>query len=131
MADLQVNDLEATWNDRFRADFGREVDVAANGVLQDVHWSAGLFGYFPTYSLGNIYAAELFETMQRDIEGLDGLIAVGDLVSTGRVAARERPSPRRQCPEPTEVIAAACGHEPTEAPLLAYLNSQVRWMYGV
>ena len=54
--DLQVADLEAAWNDRFAADFGYPVPGAADGVLQDVHWAVGLFGYFPTYSLGNIYA---------------------------------------------------------------------------
>jgi carboxypeptidase Taq len=48
--DLAVNDLEAAWNDRFEADFGYPVDKPSNGVLQDVHWSLGLFGYFPTYS---------------------------------------------------------------------------------
>ena len=44
--DLQVGDLEAAWNDRFQADFGYAVDKPSNGVLQDVHWSEGLFGYF-------------------------------------------------------------------------------------
>ena len=55
---VQVAELEAAWNDRFEADFGLRVPDARRGVLQDVHWSAGLFGYFPTYALGNIYAAE-------------------------------------------------------------------------
>src|SRR5699024_8825984 len=54
--DLPVDDLEAAWNERFMADFGRAVPDAAQGVLQDVHWAAGLIGYFPTYTLGNIYA---------------------------------------------------------------------------
>jgi carboxypeptidase Taq len=54
--DIEVDDLEAAWNERFKADFGFAVDKASNGVLQDVHWSVGLFGYFPTYSLGNVYA---------------------------------------------------------------------------
>ncbi len=54
--DLAVADLEEAWNDRFAADFGYAVDKPSNGVLQDVHWSVGLFGYFPTYTLGNVYA---------------------------------------------------------------------------
>ena len=53
---LAVQDLEAAWNARFLKDFGMVVDKPANGVLQDVHWAVGLFGYFPTYSLGNLYA---------------------------------------------------------------------------
>lgn len=128
--DLQVKDLEASWNDRFRTDFGREVDVAANGVLQDVHWSAGLFGYFPTYALGNIYAAELFAAMQTEIVGLDGMIARGEL---GAAVAWLRQNVHRQGAvlEPTGVIAKACGHEPTEEPLLAYLNAKFGALYGV
>jgi carboxypeptidase Taq len=53
---LEVDDLPEAWNARFEADFGVAVDKPSHGVLQDVHWSAGLFGYFPTYTLGNVYA---------------------------------------------------------------------------
>jgi len=77
--ELQVADLETAWNDRFAADFGRQVDKSSNGVLQDVHWSVGLFGYFPTYSLGNIYAAELFAKMGSNIDDMDTCISKGDL----------------------------------------------------
>ncbi|MEM7178359.1 MAG: carboxypeptidase M32, partial [Pseudomonadota bacterium] len=57
MGRLEVDDLEEAWNARFEQDFGAQVPDASLGVLQDVHWSVGLFGYFPTYSIGNIYAA--------------------------------------------------------------------------
>ena len=50
--DLRVADLPAAWNEKYRSYLGIESPTDANGVLQDVHWSAGLFGYFPTYSLG-------------------------------------------------------------------------------
>ena len=65
--DLQVADLEAAWNDRFEADFGLAVDRPSQGLLQDVHWSAGLFGYFPTYALGNVYAGCLHAALRTDI----------------------------------------------------------------
>ena len=65
--DLRVADLEAAWNDRFAADFGYAVDKPSNGCLQDVHWSVGLFGYFPTYALGNLYAGCLHEALRRDV----------------------------------------------------------------
>jgi carboxypeptidase Taq len=73
-----VADLEAAWNDRFAADFGVAVDRPSNGMLQDVHWSAGLFGYFPTYSLGNVYAGVLHEALRADVPGLDEALANGD-----------------------------------------------------
>ena len=63
--DLLVKDLESAWNDRFYQDFGYNVKSASDGCLQDVHWSVGLFGYFPTYSLGNVYAGCLHEMLRK------------------------------------------------------------------
>ena len=76
---------------RFAADFGREVPDARRGVLQDVHWSVGLFGYFPTYTLGNIYAAELHAALRRDLPDLDDA-AGGGRPRAGRRLARARAS---------------------------------------
>jgi hypothetical protein len=73
-----VGDLPGAWNDRFAADFGEVVDRPSHGVLQDVHWSVGLFGYFPTYSLGNVYAGCLHAALRRDIPDLDTQLAAGD-----------------------------------------------------
>lgn len=74
---LDVADLETAWNERFAADFGYAIDKASNGVLQDVHWSVGLFGYFPTYALGNIYAGCLYEALRSDVPGLDTKLGQG------------------------------------------------------
>lgn len=60
--DLAVADVPAAWDARMLSDFGLTVPDQSMGCLQDVHWSAGLIGYFPTYTLGNLYAAELFDT---------------------------------------------------------------------
>ncbi|MEL6646078.1 MAG: carboxypeptidase M32, partial [Pseudomonadota bacterium] len=79
--DLAVNDLETAWNDRFFADFGVEVPDARRGVLQDVHWAYGLFGYFPTYTLGNIYAGELVATLKHATPTLYAEVARGDTSS--------------------------------------------------
>ena len=76
--DLKVTDLEAAWNDRFAADFGYAVDKPSNGVLQDVHWSEGLMGYFPTYSLGNVYAGCLNVALRNDVPDLDSDLERGD-----------------------------------------------------
>ena len=63
-------------------------------MLQDVHWSAGLIGYFPTYALGNLIAGQLWERVHADMPDLDAQIAAGELHGAARVAARERPPPR-------------------------------------
>jgi carboxypeptidase Taq len=60
--ELSVSDLPGAWNERSRALLGIEPPTDAVGVLQDVHWSEGMFGYFPTYALGNVYSAQLFRS---------------------------------------------------------------------
>ncbi|GAW36733.1 thermostable carboxypeptidase 1 [Roseovarius sp. A-2] len=122
--DLSTDDLEAAWNDRFEADFGYAVDRASNGVLQDVHWSVGLFGYFPTYSLGNVYAGCLFQAMRGAVPDLEVHLSLGDLGgATSWLRAQVQRHGGRFAP--AEVIARACGGaEPTAGPLLDYLEEK-------
>ena len=76
--DLAVADLPAAWDARFEQDFGVRPPRAADGVLQDIHWSAGLIGYFPTYTLGNMFAAQLMAAAEERLPGLDRRFAAGD-----------------------------------------------------
>jgi carboxypeptidase Taq len=76
---LAVRDLPEAWNARFEEYFGFAVDDDANGVLQDVHWSAGLIGYFPTYAIGNLIAGQLWELAHVQLPDLDERIAAGEL----------------------------------------------------
>ncbi|MDW4497821.1 carboxypeptidase M32 [Sulfitobacter sp. D35] len=128
--DLLVQDLEAAWNDRFAADFGFPVDKPSNGVLQDVHWSVGLFGYFPTYSLGNVYAGCLHEAMRAALPDLDTQLAEGD-TSGATSWLRENVQRHGGLFEPREVIERACGFAPSEKPLLAYLKTKFSGIYGL
>jgi carboxypeptidase Taq len=122
--DLDAGDLEAAWNDRFAADFGTPVDRASNGVLQDVHWSVGLFGYFPTYALGNVYAGCLYRAMRGAVPDLEVSLSRGDLRgATDWLRSRVQVHGGRYTP--AEVIARACGGaEPTAGPLLDYLEEK-------
>jgi carboxypeptidase Taq len=74
---LSVQDLPEAWREKSRALLGIEPTSAADGVLQDVHWSFGAFGYFPTYALGNLYAAQFVPVMEREIEGMWSGISQG------------------------------------------------------
>jgi carboxypeptidase Taq len=128
--ELEVGDLEAAWNDRFRADFGVAVDRPSQGMLQDVHWSCGLFGYFPTYTLGNVYAGCLVKALRSEVPGLDGMMAGGD-VSAATGWLRDRLQRHGGLYEPRDVVARACGFEPSEGPLLDYLEAKFGEIYGV
>jgi len=74
---LSVADLRDAWNERFEKDFGMRPPKDAEGVLQDIHWSAGLVGYFPTYALGNLFAAQLMQAAEAQLPGLEREIAAG------------------------------------------------------
>ncbi|MDQ3073911.1 MAG: carboxypeptidase M32, partial [Bacteroidota bacterium] len=67
---ISVKDLEDIWNEKIKTYLGLDVPTAAQGVLQDIHWSHGSFGYFPTYSLGSFYAAQLFNAAKKALPNL-------------------------------------------------------------
>ncbi len=127
---LSVGDLPQAWDARFEVDFGIRVDMPANGVLQDVHWSEGLFGYFPTYTLGNVYAGCLHAALRRDIPGLDAALAEGDTSSaTGWL--RENVQRHGRLLPAGELIGQAAGGAPSVGPLLDYLDAKFGEIYGV
>ncbi len=128
--DLAVNDLEAAWNDRFQADFGYAVDKPSNGVLQDVHWSEGLFGYFPTYTLGNVYAGCLHDALRAAVPELDTQLSKGD-TSKATGWLRENLQQYGGLRTPVETIKHATGQEPSEGPLLDYLEAKFGAIYGL
>ena len=126
--DLAVADLEAAWNDRFLADFGVAVDRPAHGLLQDVHWSVGLFGYFPTYALGNVYAGCLHQALRGAVPDLDDQLAWGETsAATGWL--RENLQRHGGLYTPRDTVARACGFEPTEGALLDYLEAKFGALY--
>ena len=128
--DLDVSDLEAAWNDRFHADFGYHVNRPSNGCLQDVHWSVGLFGYFPTYSLGNVYAGCLNQALQEAVPDLSKQLSKGN-TDPATVWLRENLQTHGGLYEPRQIIEKASGMSPSEEPLLAYLESKFGKIYGL
>ena len=95
---LSVADAPEAWDARFKEYFGLDVPDNRRGILQDVHWSAGLIGYFPTYALGNLIAGQLWERVHRDITDLDSQLEAGELGPAARVAARAHTPSRLQVP---------------------------------
>lgn len=127
---LSVADLPTAWNERFEADFGVKVDKPSNGCLQDVHWSVGLFGYFPTYTLGNVYAGCLMKAMRVALPDLDAALAEGD-TSPATDWLHENLQQYGGLYTPRDTVRRACGFEPSEGPLLDYLEAKFGAIYGV
>jgi carboxypeptidase Taq len=79
--ELQVAELPGAWNEKYRRYLGIEPPNDSDGVLQDVHWSGGALGYFPTYTLGNLYAAQFFEQAEKELGDLDDMFRRGEFRS--------------------------------------------------
>lgn len=127
---LAPADLEAAWNARFLADFGVAVGRPSQGMLQDVHWSAGLFGYFPTYALGNVYAGCLHRALRAAVPDLDAHLARGE-AGVATAWLRDRVQRHGALLEQAALLTAACGFAPSEAPLLDDLETKFAAIYGL
>jgi carboxypeptidase Taq len=124
--DLAPADLPAAWNARFQELFQIPVPDDARGCLQDVHWSLGLIGYFPTYTLGTLNAAQLFHAARKQVDGLDADLRGADYKPLlGWLRDNIHRHGRRY--SPTELMQRATG-EPTNA---AYFLDYLKKKYGL
>jgi carboxypeptidase Taq len=121
---LGVDDLPAAWNEGMRDMLGVEVPSDAEGVLQDIHWGAGLIGYFPTYTLGNLMAAQLWEAIRTAVPDVEDQIAVGEFASL-RDWLRENIHRHGRKLPPGELLVRVTGRELETAPFLRYLRGKL------
>jgi carboxypeptidase Taq len=127
--DLEVEELPAAWDDLYEELLGIRPGNAAEGVLQDVHWSQGMFGYFPTYTLGNVIAAQLYEAAARDLGDLEGLFAEGEFAPL-LDWMRERIHRHGGRYTAAELVERATGKPLSADDLLAYLRRTTEEVYG-
>jgi carboxypeptidase Taq len=127
---LKIDDLPDAWNARFKEYFGIDVPDDAQGVLQDVHWSSGSIGYFPTYALGNLVAGQLWERVHADIPDLQQRTAAGDLLPL-REWLREHVH-RHGAKFTTQELLQRVVNKPIEVgPFIGYLKAKLSDVYGV
>ncbi len=127
--DLKPADVPGEWNDRFQKYFGIEVDKDANGCLQDVHWSSGLIGYFPTYTLGNLYSAQFFNKAKEDMPDLDEQFERGELLNL-REWLRVNIHQHGQRYRANDLCKKVTGKPLDYKPLVAYMNAKFGEIYG-
>ncbi len=128
--DLAVADLPGAWNDKYREYLGIEPPNHADGVLQDVHWSAALFGYFATYSLGNLYAGQFFEQANQDLGNLDEQFARGKF-SPLREWLREKIHAPGQCYSAAELAERVTAKPLSHEGLIRHLENKLYPLYGI
>ena len=127
---LAVKDLPAAWNERMQEYLGIVPPNNRLGVLQDVHWSSGLIGYFPTYALGNLISAQLWEKIQSDIPDVEAQIETGkfDELLIWLRANIHRHGAKF---EPQVLVKQVTGSGITPEPYLRYLNKKYSEIYGL
>jgi carboxypeptidase Taq len=121
---LDVAELPAAWRERMRAYLGLEVPDDAHGVLQDVHWAEGLFGYFPTYALGNVLAGQLWARITAELPDLDERFARGDFAALRAWLAEHVHRHGRRL-TPADLIVRAAGGPLDPEPYLDYVRAKV------
>ncbi|MCX7571189.1 carboxypeptidase M32 [Tumebacillus sp. DT12] len=127
---IEVKDLPAVWEAKFEEYLGIKPDNHANGVLQDIHWTSGAFGYFPTYTLGNIYAAQLEAAMKQQLPNYKDKVREGDF-SEILGWMTENVHRHGKALSPREIMKKATGEELNAAPLIAYLEEKYKTVYGL
>jgi carboxypeptidase Taq len=127
---LGVAELPEAWNERVRAYLGLEVPDDSSGVLQDVHWAGGAFGYFPTYSLGNLIAAQVWEKVSDDLPDLDARLGAGELepLRDWLAAHIYREGAKLM---PAELIERVVGGPIEVSPYVRQLEARAAEIYGI
>jgi carboxypeptidase Taq len=127
---LALGDLPEAWNARMKEYLGVDVPDDGVGVMQDVHWSEGEFGYFPTYALGNIVSAQIWAAARAAVPDMDAQFERGDFAGLADWL-REHIHVHGCKFLPAETIERAIGMHAAVGPYLAYLQEKFAELYGL
>ncbi len=128
--DLKPADAAGAWKEKFKSFFDLTPPDDARGVLQDIHWSMGGLGYFPTYTLGNLYAAQFMQTARRDLPALEDDFRHGDFTRL-KTWLNEHIHRHGQRYRPAELCRQITGQDLSHRPLLEYLRAKYGSLYGI
>jgi carboxypeptidase Taq len=125
---ITVNEFPGIWNEKMEEYLGIRPSHDGEGVLQDVHWSFGAFGYFPSYALGYIYSAQIKEAMVKDLPTFDQLVREGEF-SPIRQWLTKNVHRHGKMKKPAEIIKDITGGGIDSKPLIRYLDEKYRRLY--
>ncbi len=127
--DLKPADVPAAWNEKMRQYLGLTPPDDAQGCLQDVHWSHGAIGYFPTYTLGNLYAAQFFNKARQELGDLDSLISRGQFAPLLDWLRRNIHCQGKRFTA-RQLVRKVTGSDLSAKPLLDHLSAKAAEWYG-
>jgi carboxypeptidase Taq len=128
--EIKVFDLPSLWNEKMDEILGIIPPTDKEGVLQDMHWSGGSFGYFPTYAIGTIYASQLFDKIKKDNSNVNDEIVKGEF---GNILSwlREKVHKYGRLMTAEEIIKNACGEGINSKSFINYLKNKYYQLYEV
>ncbi len=128
--EIKVDELPGVWNAKYAEYLGVTPSNDSEGVLQDVHWSGGDFGYFPSYALGNMYAAQIMHTLQREMPDLEQKVERGELAPI-KMWLSEKIYRFGALLTPAEIIQSVTGEELNPSYLTDYLERKFKGIYKI
>jgi carboxypeptidase Taq len=126
---IAVAELPETWNQKYVEHLGVNVENDSEGVMQDTHWASGLYGYFPTYALGNIYSGQLLTALEKDMQDWRRRIAQGNLEDIRGWLTKNVHS-YGSLYDPADLIRRITGKKLDAKPYLEYLREKYSGLYG-
>jgi carboxypeptidase Taq len=126
---ITIDELPQVWNESYRKYLGLTVKDDSEGVMQDTHWASGLYGYFPSYSLGNIYSGQLLATMERHLQDWRSAVSKGNFKNVKKWLVKNVHS-YGNLYDPPQLLKIITGKELSIDPYLNYLNDKYSKLYG-
>jgi carboxypeptidase Taq len=126
---IAVDELPQIWNESYSKYLGVEIEDDAEGVMQDTHWASGLYGYFPSYALGNIYSGQLLACMEKEIRDWRNQITNGEFGNVKQWLIKNVHS-HGNLYSPPDLIKLIAGKGLAVEPFLNYLNDKYSKLYG-
>lgn len=127
---VSVEELPALWNRKMQEYLKITPANDAEGILQDMHWSGGSFGYFPSYLLGSIYDGMYLEQIEKDLGSIDTILAEGRILEITKWL-NEKIHRFGSTRTPKETLSAVCGKEVTAEPIIRYFKEKYTKVYGL
>ena len=128
--ELEVQDLPEIWNEKYRDLLGLTIENDSEGVMQDTHWASGYYGYFPSYSIGNIYSGQILQSLKENIKDYRKKIEHGKVKEINEWL-KQNVQVLGSLYEPEELIKKISNEKINAKPYIQYLNEKYRNLYNI
>lgn len=126
---IKINELPETWNEKYKEYLDLKIENDAEGVMQDTHWASGLYGYFPSYALGNIYSGQMLAEIDKDVSNWRNKLAQGNMNGLRKWLTQNVYS-NGDLYDPQDLIGKITGNHLEVEPYLSYLKEKYSRLYG-